>query len=76
MKWIKDYKNSLFSNDPYFYEEYLNCFSESKGTNKGGEILKLKEKMEKHYKIKFKFDNKFLFFPNFKDNGKFTDLYL
>ena len=74
LKWIKDYKNSLFSNDPYFYEEYLNCFSEYKGDNKEEEILKLKEKMEKHYKIKFKFDKKFLYFPNFKDNGKFTDL--
>ena len=73
LKWIKDYKNSLFSNDPYFYEEYLNCFSEE-NFNKKGEILKLKEKMEKHYKIQFKFDDKFLYFPNFKDNGKFTDL--
>ena len=76
LKWIKDYKNSLFSNDPYFYEEYLNCFSEDKGTNTEGEILKLKEKMEKHYKIQFKFNKKFLFFPNFKDKGKFTDLKL
>ena len=23
LKWIKDYKNALFSNDPNFYEEYL-----------------------------------------------------
>ena len=28
LKWVKDYKNALFSNDPDFYEEYLYCFSE------------------------------------------------
>ena len=26
LKWVKDYKNALFSNDPNFYEEYLQCF--------------------------------------------------
>ena len=26
LKWIKDFKNALFSNDLKFYEEYLQCF--------------------------------------------------
>ena len=26
LKWVKDYKNALFSNDPKFYEEYLEGF--------------------------------------------------
>jgi hypothetical protein len=28
LKWIKDYKNALFSNNPEFYEEYLECFDD------------------------------------------------
>ena len=74
LDWIKNYKNSLFSNDPNFYEEYLNCFSEEKNDAKC-EIKKLKEKIENHYKVKFNFDDNFLYYPNFKDDGKFSDLY-
>ncbi len=73
LDWIKNYKNSLFSNAPNFYEEYLKCFSEEK-MNIEYEIMKLKEKIENHYNVKFNFDDKFLYFPNFKDNGQFSDL--
>ena len=73
LKWIKDYKNALFSNDPNFYEEYLKCFSEQV-YNKEEEIIKLKEKMETHYNVKFNFDNKFSHFPNFKKEGHYSDL--
>ena len=72
LNWIKNYKNSLFSNDPNFYEEYLNCFSEKMNTQ--CEIMKLKEKIESHYNVKFNFDDKFLYFPYFKDYGKVSDL--
>ena len=72
LKWIKDYKNSLFSNDPKFYEEYLKCF-EDKNSIKGN-IKSLKDKMEKHYDIKFNFDDKLLDYPQFKDSGKYSDL--
>ena len=37
-------------------------------------ILKLIEKMEKHYNIKFNFDNKFFQFPNYKESRKYSDL--
>ena len=32
LKWVKDYKNELFSNEPNFYEEYFNdvYFSDKK----------------------------------------------
>ena len=73
LKWIKDYKNALFSNDPNFYEEYLKCFSEEINDKKS-EIKKLKEKIEKHYEIEFNFDDKFLDFPNYKEEGKYSDL--
>ena len=73
LKWIKDYKNALFSNDPNFYEEYLNCFSEEI-YDKKSEINKLKAKIEEHYKVEFNFDNKFLDFPNYKEEGKYSDL--
>ena len=73
LNWIKDYKNALFSNDPNFYEEYLKCFSE-KVYDKSNEILKLKEKMENHYNVKFNFDNRFLDFPYYKSEGCYSDL--
>ena len=30
--------------------------------------------MEKHYSIKFNFDDAFLDFPNFKENGEYSNL--
>ena len=82
LKWIKNYKNALFSNDLNFYEEYLQCFDYKHRWSIMGiddndvekNILKLIEKMEKHYKIKFNFDDKFLQFPNYKESGKYSDL--
>ena len=26
LKWVKDFPNALFSNEPKYYEEYLECF--------------------------------------------------
>jgi len=72
LKWVKNYKNALFSNVPNFYEDYLRCFSEE-GKEKN-EIIELKEKIEDHYKIKFNFDDKFLDFPNYRDEGFYSDL--
>ena len=73
LNWITNYKNALFSNGPNFYEEYLNCFSKEK-LDIQDEIMELKEKIENHYKVKFNFDDKFLYFPYFKDEGKYSDL--
>ena len=73
LDWIKNYKNALFSNEPYFYEEYLKCFSDEV-YDKNQEILKLKEKIENHYNVKLNFDNQFLEFPKYKCDGKYSDL--
>ena len=73
LQWIKNYKNALFSNDPNFYEEYLNCFSEEK-SDKNNEILKLKAKIENYYKVRFNFNDRFLDFPYYKDSGCYSDL--
>ena len=68
LNWIQNYKNALFSNESKFYEEYLDNFdSEPK-------MRELISKMENHYKVKFKIDNDFLCFPNFKTEGKYSDL--
>ena len=72
LKWIKDFKNALFSNDPKFYEEYLQCFENEDSVKE--ELEKLIDKMEKHYDIKFKFDDTFLDYPNFKEEGEYSDL--
>ena len=66
IKWVKDYKNALFSNDPYFYEQYLKCFSGYNQPNFSekdikNNILTLKKKMEDYYKVKFNFDNDFIY---------------
>ena len=68
LKWIKAYKNALFSNDPNFYEEYLDSFND---------INKMKElivKLENYYNVKFNFDNNFLSFPLYKNEGYYSDL--
>ena len=80
IKWVKDYKNALFSNDPYFYEQYLKCFSgynQPKFSEKDikNNILTLKKKMEDYYKVKFNFDNDFISYPHFKKEGKYSDLF-
>ena len=71
LDWIKDYKNAIFSNDPKFYEKYLECFIQE---NIEESILELKEKIEEFYDVKFNFDNEFLYFPYFKKDGQFSDL--
>ena len=71
LNWITNYKNAIFSNDPKFYEEYLECFN---GNNITYNIENLIKKIEKHYDVKFNFDKHFLDFPLYKENGKYSDL--
>jgi hypothetical protein len=72
LDWIKKYKNALFSNETKFYEIYLECFDEEK--NIKTKIKDLIKKVEKHYGVKFNFDNKYLDYPHFKKEGKYVDL--
>ena len=75
LNWIKNYKNSLFSNEPNFYEKYLACFSDVyDDAYKKDKLIELKEDMEKHYKVNFNFNGQFLYYPNFKGEGRFSDL--
>ena len=73
LEWITQYNNSLFSNIDQFHEQYLECFTDDINTTKQN-ILTLKNSIEDHYEVKFKFDDKFLDFPNFKEDGEFDDL--
>ena len=68
LNWIKNYKNAIFSNEPKFYEEYLDNFSDEQ------KMKSLIAKLENHYKVKFNFDDKFLHFPLFKDKGQYSEL--
>ena len=68
LQWIKDYKNAIFSNDAKFYEEYLDKYGNE------SEMRGLISKLEKHYNKHFNFDNNFLNFPLFKEDGKYSDL--
>ena len=73
LNWIKHYKNTLFSNEPNFYEDYLNCFNDEIYSKKE-KILELKQIIENHYNVQFNFDDKFLDYPKFKDGGNFSEL--
>ena len=80
LKWIKNYKNAIFSNDAKIYEKYLDCFLNvdfetmgPKGEPKDS-LKRLIRDLEKHYKVKFNFDNTFIDFPLYKESGKYSDL--
>ena len=79
LDWVKDYKNALFSNEPDFYEQYLECFSPTDKNNFTDDdivdnILTLKDKMESHYGVKFNFTNTFLEYPLYKGSGEYSKL--
>ena len=71
LKWIKDYPNTLFSNEEKFTEEFLDSFAYPTPKLK---ILELAQKLGKYYKINFNLDANFLTFPLYKDQGKYSDL--
>ena len=76
LKWVKNFKNALFSNEPEFYEKYLDCFFDKNEKDCKISIINLIQKMEAHYGVKFNFDDKFLEYPYYKNKNikKFSDL--
>ena len=66
LKWIKNYKNALYSNVSSFWEKYINCFNDE-FYDKERKILELKQTLENHYKVKFNFDDKFLDYTKYKN---------
>jgi hypothetical protein len=76
LKWITKYKNALFSNEPEFYEKYLDCFYDKNEKECKDAIIELKKDMEKNFDVKFNFDDNFLQYPHFNNTKikKFCDL--
>ena len=81
LQWVQNYKNALFSNEPYFFEEYLKCFSPNNSESQiRNNLINLKVKVENYYtnelkyKVKFNFDYEFIEYPLFKGSGKYSDL--
>ena len=73
LNWIKNYKNALFSNDANFYEQYLRCFTEDTWDTEQS-LLEIKQSIENHFNVEFNFDDKFLYYPKFKNEGKYSEL--
>ena len=69
LKWVKDFPNALFSNQPKFYEQYLSCFYNNSEEECKKEIINLKENIEKYYNVKFNFNKKFLDYPHARDKN-------
>ena len=67
LKWIQNFPNALYTSDISFYEKYV------KNYNKSG-LIKLKEEVERTYKIKLKFTNNFLEFPKFINCKEYKDV--
>ena len=76
LDWVKDFPNAFFSNEPKFYEDYLDCFYGKNEKECKSSLLKLKKNIEEYYNVAFKFDDKFLYYPHFEDKNikQFLDL--
>ena len=71
LNWIKYYKNALFCNQYELFTDYLNCFTQPNLQNKIWELI---QKFENHHKVKFNFDNNYLYFPLYRDSGFYSEL--
>ena len=74
LNWVKDFKNALFSNEPQFYEKYLECFYGKNEEDCKNSLKNLKKDMEKYYNVTFNFSEDFLNYLEFKEYGQFKDL--
>ena len=66
--WLQNFPNCLYTSHADFYKDYILNY------NKDG-LQKLKEKIEKFYKIKLKFNSDILKFPNFVNDKKYDDIF-
>ena len=69
LNWVKNFQNALFSNEPKFCEQYLNCFNNNSEEEVKESIINLKENIEEYYQVKFNFDNSFLDYPHTKNKN-------
>ena len=70
LKWIKNFKNAIFSNEPKYYEEYIDSFIDGDEFKTMKNLKYLKEKNEEFYGVNYNFDENYLYYPNFQDGGK------
>ena len=68
LEWIKNYKNSLFTDNINYYREFITNFND-----KG--LKALKEKLEKELSIQFKFNFDYIIFNNYIEKGPFSHLH-
>ena len=57
-----------------FMNNILNVFSKENDDMIKDSLNELKKSIEAHYKIKFNFDDKYFYYPLFKDSGYYSDL--
>jgi len=74
LRWITQFPNAIFSNEKTFYEEYLECFNDSDAKSVKENIDALIKKIENHYNVHFNFNDQYLYFPNYKESGHYSDL--
>ena len=77
LQWIKDLPNSFFSNESSFDEKYIECFNDTNTDNLKKKINTLIRSMENHYKVRFNFNDTYLYFPLYEESmkkGKYSDL--
>ena len=81
LKWIKEMKNAIFSNEPEFYENYLQSFVTESDIDEETKTKKIKKQLiilinqiQQKYKVNFNFSNDFLQYPLFKKEGFYKDL--
>ena len=74
-------KNAIFSNEPEFYENYLQSFvtesdidEETKAKKIKKQLIILINQIQQKYKVNFNFSNDFLQYPLFKKEGFYKDL--
>ena len=74
LKWVVNFKNAIFSNEPKYYEEYIDSFINNDYSQTNENLKNLRKKNEKYYGVSYNFDEKYLYYPNFKNNGNFSEL--
>ena len=72
LEWIRHFQNVLFTNERRFCIDYIECFENKDFIYK--KFLALKNKLEIKYSVKFNFNDRFLYFPRFVAEGKYSDL--
>jgi len=74
LQWITQFQNAIFSNEPTFYEKYLECFDDTNIYNVKAKIDALIRTIESHYDVRFNMNDQYLDFPYYREIGTFSEL--